>query len=78
MVNLETKREITETFELRVKPELKIILNNNEFEIIDFFKPNNSGICLFRQVESINLFVKTNYLIVINFKTLDFTLLLEP
>jgi hypothetical protein len=34
---------MTETVELRNKPELKIILNENEFEIVDASEPKNSG-----------------------------------
>ncbi len=46
---------MTETVELRNKPELKIILNTDEFEIVDASEPQNSGTYTFRQIKSVAL-----------------------
>ncbi|MGS0527725.1 hypothetical protein ACU8V7_23600 [Zobellia nedashkovskayae] len=44
-----------ETIELRNKPELKIILNADEFEVIDAAKPRNNGKYLFRKIRNVEL-----------------------
>ncbi|WP_198519319.1 hypothetical protein [Nonlabens sp. MB-3u-79] len=55
---------MTETVELRNKPELKIILNENEFEIVDASEPKNSGIYSFGKLKNAKLNVeRTNWLI---------------
>ncbi|MCA0931271.1 hypothetical protein LCM02_02330 [Lutimonas saemankumensis] len=55
---------MTETVELRNKPELKIILNENEFEIVDASEPKNSGIYSFRELKNAKLNAeRTNWLI---------------
>ncbi|WP_298425208.1 hypothetical protein [uncultured Kordia sp.] len=52
------------TIELRNKPELKIILNNDEFEIVDASEPKNSGIYSFRKLKNTELNAeRTNWLI---------------
>ncbi|WP_289062620.1 hypothetical protein [uncultured Zobellia sp.] len=55
---------MTETVELRNKPELKIILNENEFEIVDISEPKNSGIYSFGELKNTELNAeRTNWLI---------------
>jgi len=52
------------TIELRNKPELKIILNNEEFEIIDASEPKNSGTYSFKKLINIELKEeKTNWFV---------------
>ena len=46
---------MTETFELRKKPELKIILKTDEFEVIDDSEPKNSGIYSFSKIKEMKL-----------------------
>lgn len=54
---------MTETIELRNKPELKIILNKNEFEIVDVSEPKNSGIYSFGKLKNVELIAeRTNWL----------------
>ncbi len=43
---------MTETIALRNKPELKIILNTDEFEIVDVSEPQNNGTYTFIQIKS--------------------------
>ena len=51
------------SLELRNKPELKIILNREEFEVLDVSEPKNSGTYPFRQLKKVNLnAAKTNWL----------------
>ncbi|MRH99660.1 hypothetical protein GH721_03850 [Kriegella sp. EG-1] len=53
---------MTETFELRARPSLKIILNEKAFEIVDAAEPSNNGQFLFRQVKNVELnSAKTNW-----------------
>ncbi|WP_431472168.1 hypothetical protein I5168_00905 [Nonlabens sp. SCSIO 43208] len=55
---------MTETVELRNKPELKIILNKDEFEIVDVSDPKNSGIYSFGKLKKAELNAeRTNWLI---------------
>jgi hypothetical protein len=55
---------MTETVELRNKPELKIILNKDEFEIVDASEPKNSGIYSFGKLKNAELNAeRTNWLI---------------
>jgi hypothetical protein len=42
---------MTETVELRNKPELKIFLNESGIEIVDASKPKNSGIYSFAEIK---------------------------
>jgi hypothetical protein len=61
-----------ETVELRNKPELKIILNQDEFEIVDVSEPNNNGIYSLRHIQKVVLNEeKTNWIFSI------FTLIVE-
>lgn len=46
---------MNEVFELRNKPELKIILNTNQFEIVDASQPKNNVIYSFIDIKSIEL-----------------------
>ncbi|MEO9893953.1 hypothetical protein [Aurantibacter sp.] len=53
---------MTETFELRAKPYLKINLNEKAFEIVDAAEPTNNGSYLYQQVNSVVLnSEKTNW-----------------
>lgn len=55
---------MTETVELRNKPELKIILNNDEFEIVDASELKNNGIYAFGKLKNVELNAeRTNWLI---------------
>ena len=64
---------MTETVELRNKPELKIILNKDEFEIVDASEPKNSGIYSFGEIKNAELNVeRTNWLISILSVIVDF------
>ena len=52
-----------ETLELRNKPELKIILNMDEFEVMDISESQNSGIYSFADLKNVELNEeKTNWL----------------
>ena len=52
-----------ETLELRNKPELKIILNKDEFEVVDISESKNSGIYAFTDLKNVELNAeKTNWL----------------
>lgn len=52
-----------ETLELRNKPELKIILNKDEFEVVDMSESKNSGIYSFSDLKNVELNAeKTNWL----------------
>ncbi|MGB1232514.1 MAG: hypothetical protein ACPG5M_09760 [Winogradskyella sp.] len=44
-----------ETVELRNKPELKIILNKDEFEIVDASEPKNSGTYSYAEIKTAEL-----------------------
>ncbi len=46
---------MTETVELRKKPELRIILDADRFEIVDISEPKNSGTFPFQQIKSVEL-----------------------
>ncbi len=46
---------MTETVALRNKPELKIILNTDGFEIVDVSEPQNNGTYTYGQIESVAL-----------------------
>lgn len=46
---------MTETVELRNKPELKIILNKREFTIVDAAEPKNSGTYLYGNLTNVRL-----------------------
>ena len=64
---------MTETVELRNKPELKIILNEDEFEIVDASEPKNSGIYSFGELKNAELNAeRTNWLISILSVIVDF------
>jgi len=55
---------MTETVKLRNKPELKITLNNDGFEIIDASEPKNNGIYSFNKIKKVELNkARTNWLI---------------
>jgi hypothetical protein len=64
---------MTETVELRKKPELKIVLNKNEFEIIDASEPKNNGIYSFGELKNAELNAeRTNWLISVLSVIVDF------
>jgi hypothetical protein len=64
---------MTETVELRNKPELNIVLNNDEFEIVDASEPKNSGIYSFGELKNAELNAeRTNWLISIFSVIVDF------
>lgn len=44
-----------ETIKLRNKPELKIILNKDQFEIVDPSDPKNNGIYLSKELKNVQL-----------------------
>lgn len=46
---------MTETVELRNKPELKINLNSDGFEIVDVSDPKNTGKYLFEDLKNVKL-----------------------
>lgn len=55
---------MAETVELRIKPELKIILSMDEFEIIDVSEPKNNGVYTYESIKSVKLnSEQTNWLI---------------
>jgi len=64
---------MTETVELRSKPKLKIILNEDEFEIVDASEPKNSGIYSFGELKNAELNAeRTNWFISILSVIVDF------
>ena len=55
---------MTETIELRIKPELKIVLNAKSFEIVDVYDSQNSGIYSYSELKNVKIYKKrTNWLI---------------
>ena len=53
-----------ETVELRNKPELKFILNTDEFDIVDSSEPKNNGTYSYAEIKSAELIAeRTNWLI---------------
>jgi hypothetical protein len=55
---------MTETIELRNKPELKFILNADEFDILDASDPKNSGTYSYSELKSTELNEeRTNWLL---------------
>jgi len=55
---------MTETVELRNKPELKFILNTNEFKIIDASQPKNNGTYTYVEIKNAEFNTeRTNWLI---------------
>ena len=55
---------MTEIFEVRCKPELKISLNNDGIEIVDGYEPKNNGVYSFEQIKSVELNAeRTNWFI---------------
>ncbi len=55
---------MTETIELRNKPELKFILNADEFDILDASDPKNSGTYSYSEIKSTELNEeRTNWLL---------------
>lgn len=53
-----------ETVELRNKPELKFILNTDEFDIVDSSEPKNNGTYSYAEIKSAELNAeRTNWLI---------------
>lgn len=55
---------MTETIELRIKPELKIVLNARSFEIVDVYDSQNSGIYSYGELKNVKINKKrTNWLI---------------
>ena len=55
---------MTETIKLRNKPELKIILDKNDFEIVDASEPKNNGTYSYAEIKSEKLnSERTNWLI---------------
>ena len=44
-----------ETYLLREKPELKLILDQDNFEIIDFYDRKNTGVYSFKSLKNIEL-----------------------
>ncbi|GFZ77835.1 hypothetical protein GCM10011531_04110 [Aquaticitalea lipolytica] len=64
---------MTEIVVLRNKPELRIILNNDEFEIVDASEPKNNGIYSFGELKNVELNAeRTNWLISILSVITDF------
>ena len=62
-----------ETVALRNKPELKIILNKNEFEIVDASEPKNSGTYSYAEIKTAELnSEKTNWFISVLSIIVDF------
>ena len=63
---------MSQTIELRTQPELKIVLNNSEFEIIDASEPKNNGIYSFKNVKNIEVNNdRTNWFITIISRIVD-------
>ncbi len=55
---------MTETVELRNKPELKFILSTDEFEIVDASEPKNKGTYSYAEIKNVELNAEhTNWLI---------------
>ncbi|WOD42389.1 hypothetical protein [Hwangdonia lutea] len=46
---------MTETVELRKKPELKFILNTDEFDIVDASEPKNNGTYSYAEIKKAEL-----------------------
>ncbi len=46
---------MSQTIKLRIQPELKIVLNNSEFEIIDASEPKNNEIYSFINIKNVEL-----------------------
>ncbi|MEF3080581.1 hypothetical protein [Winogradskyella poriferorum] len=64
---------MTETVELRNKPELKFILNTDEFNVIDASEPENNGTYSYTEIKSAELnSERTNWLISILSVIIDF------
>ena len=64
---------MTETVELRNKPELKFILNTDEFNVIDASEPENNGTYSYTEIKSTELnSERTNWLISILSVIVDF------
>ena len=53
---------MTETIELRIKPELKIVLNAKSFEIVDVYDSQNNGIYFYSELKNVKIYKKqTNW-----------------
>ena len=64
---------MTETVKLRNKPELKFILNTDEFNVIDASEPENNGTYSYTEIKSAELnSERTNWLISILSVIIDF------
>ncbi|WP_335977689.1 hypothetical protein [Gaetbulibacter jejuensis] len=64
---------MTETVELRKKPELKFILNMDEFNVIDASEPKNNGAYSYTEIKSAELnSERANWLISILSVIVDF------
>ncbi|ASO05239.1 hypothetical protein [Arenibacter algicola] len=64
---------MTETIELRNKPELKFILNTDEFNIVDASEPKNNGTFSYAEIKNVELNEeRTNWLISILSIIVDF------
>ncbi len=64
---------MTETIELRNKPELKFILNADEFDIVDASEPKNNGTYSYVEIKNAELNEeRTNWLISILSIIVDF------
>ena len=64
---------MTENVELRNKPELKFVLNMDEFDIIDASDPKNNGTYSYAEIKSAELnSERTNWLISILSIIVDF------
>ena len=64
---------MTETVELRNKPELKFILNTDKFDIVDISEPKNSGTYSYAEIKNAELnSERTNWMISILSVIVDF------
>lgn len=64
--------KMTETIELRNKPELKIVLNEDEFEVIDASDPKNNGKFSYGQIKNVELKAeRTDWFISVLSKVMD-------
>ncbi|REG88211.1 hypothetical protein [Winogradskyella sediminis] len=64
---------MTETVELRNKPELKFILNTDEFNVIDASEPKNNGTYSYTEIKSAELnSERTDWLISVLSVIVDF------
>ena len=64
---------MTETVELRNKPELKFILNTDEFDIVDASETKNNGTYSYAEIKNAELHSeRTNWLISILSVIVDF------